>query len=182
MDQRSIYPFLALKRLSVRAVSNELTAVLGADAIAYSTVTKYLRQRQFTSIPVDRPEGSATIVIDQAILDALEQYPFSFIRELACFTCMPTTTDHRHLAQLLGFGVRHLCRVPHTLRLTQKTERAPLSIELVCQLRFIKHHDWQFIITLDESWFYFSPYDEHIWFRVEEQSPEKPRHTIPAPK
>jgi hypothetical protein len=28
---------------------NELTAVLGADAIAYSTMTKYRRQRQFTS-------------------------------------------------------------------------------------------------------------------------------------
>jgi hypothetical protein len=34
MDQGSICLFLALKGLSARAVDNELTAVLGADAIA----------------------------------------------------------------------------------------------------------------------------------------------------
>jgi hypothetical protein len=72
MDQRSPCLFLALKRLSTRAVSNELTAVLGPDATAYSAVTKYLRQRQFTSILVDPLEESATIVVDQAILDTLE--------------------------------------------------------------------------------------------------------------
>jgi hypothetical protein len=58
MDQRSIYLFLALKRLSAWPVYNELTDVLGADAIAYSTVIKYLRQRQFTPILVDPPPRS----------------------------------------------------------------------------------------------------------------------------
>jgi hypothetical protein len=89
--------FLALKGLSAWTVCNELPAVLGADAIAYSTQTKYLRQRQFTSIFVDPPEEPATIVIDQAILGALEQYPFSSTWELICLTCIPTTTIHRHL-------------------------------------------------------------------------------------
>jgi hypothetical protein len=88
MDQRSIYLSPALKGLSAPAVDNQFTAVLGADAIASSTVTKYLRQRQFISILIDllRPEEPATIVIDQAILDALDQYPFSSIRELARLT------------------------------------------------------------------------------------------------
>jgi hypothetical protein len=45
MDQRSFCLFLALKGFSARDVYNELTAVLGADAIAYWTVTKYLCQR-----------------------------------------------------------------------------------------------------------------------------------------
>jgi hypothetical protein len=40
MDQRSICLFLALKRLSARPVDNELTVVLGADAIAYSIIIK----------------------------------------------------------------------------------------------------------------------------------------------
>jgi hypothetical protein len=64
MDQRSVWLFLALKELSAWAVDNELSAVLGADAIAYSTVTKYLHQRQFSYILVDPPEEPATIVID----------------------------------------------------------------------------------------------------------------------
>jgi hypothetical protein len=57
MDPTSICLFLALKGLSARAVDNDFTAVLGADAIAYSTVTKYLSQRQFTSLLVDRPRN-----------------------------------------------------------------------------------------------------------------------------
>jgi hypothetical protein len=92
MNQRLICLFLALKGLSLRAVDNKLIAVLGADAIAYSTVTKYLRQGQFTSLLVDRPpEEPATIVTDREILDALQHYPFSSIRELARFTWIPST-------------------------------------------------------------------------------------------
>jgi hypothetical protein len=39
MDQRSICLFLAMKQLSAKAIHSELVAVLGPDAIAYSTVT-----------------------------------------------------------------------------------------------------------------------------------------------
>jgi hypothetical protein len=116
------------------------------------------------------------------MLDSLEQYPFSSIRELARFMCIPTTTVRRHLMQLHSFLVKHLRWVPHTLMSTQKTERATLSIEILRQLRSIEHHGWQFIITLDESWFYPSTDYEQIWLRVEEQPPEMPRHTIQDPK
>jgi hypothetical protein len=126
MDQRSIYLSLALKGLPARAVSNEINADLGAGAIAYSTITKYLRQRQLIFILIDPPEEPATIFINQAILDALEHYPFSSIRELICFTCIPITTVHRHLTQSFGFVVKHLRWVPHTLTPTQKTELATL--------------------------------------------------------
>jgi hypothetical protein len=74
--------------------------------------------------------------------------------------------------------VKHLHWVPHTLTPTQKTEPATLSIELLRQLRSIEHHSRQFIITLDESWFYLSTDHEQIRLRVEEQPPERPRHTI----
>jgi hypothetical protein len=121
MDQRSIRLILVLKGLSARDVYNGFTAGLGADAIVCSTVTEYLRPRQFTSIPIDPPpKQPATIVIDQAMLDSLEQYPFSSIRELVRFICIPTTTVHRHLTQSLSFVVKHLRWVPHTLTPTQK--------------------------------------------------------------
>jgi hypothetical protein len=72
-----------------------ITAVLGADAFAYSTVIKYLPQRQFTSILVG-PRGTSDDRIDQAIFDVLEHFPFSSIQELARLTCIPTSTVHRH--------------------------------------------------------------------------------------
>jgi hypothetical protein len=58
--------------------------------------------------------------------------------------------------QSLGFGVKHLRWVPQTLTSTQKTEPVTLAIELLRQLWSIEQHDWQFIIILDESWFYLS--------------------------
>jgi hypothetical protein len=182
MDQRSIFLFLALKGLSAPAVDNELTAVLGADAIAYSTVPKYLSQRQFTSILVALPEEPATIVVDQATLDPLEQYPLSSIQGLARFTGIPTTTVHRHLTQSYSSVVKHLRWVPRTLMPTQKTERVTLSIEFLRQPRSIEHHGWQFIITLDESWFYLSTDPKQVWLRVEAQPPERLRHTIEDPR
>jgi hypothetical protein len=84
--------------------------------------------------------------------------------------------------QSLGFVVKHLRWVPNILTPTQKMERATLSTELLRQLRSIEHHGWQFIITLDESWFCPSPNYEQIWLRVEEQPPERPRHTVQDPK
>jgi hypothetical protein len=78
--------------------------------------------------------------------------------------------------------VKHLRWVPHTLTPTQRTEHATLSIEFLRQLWSIEHHGWQFIITLDESWFYLFTNHEQIWLRVKEQPPEKPSHTIQDPK
>jgi hypothetical protein len=83
--------------------------------------------------------------------------------------------------QSLGFVVKYLRWVPHTLTPTQKTEPATLSIELWPQLRSTEHHGWQFIISCDESWFCLSPDHGQIWLGVEEQSPERPRHTIQGP-
>jgi hypothetical protein len=52
MHQKSVCLFLTPKILSAPAADNEFTALLGVDVITYSVVTKYLRQRQFTSILV----------------------------------------------------------------------------------------------------------------------------------
>jgi hypothetical protein len=77
---------------------------------------------------------------------------------------------------------KHLRWLPHTFTPTQETERATLSIELLRQLRSIEHHGWQFIISLNESWFYLSTDHEQIGLRAEEQPPERPRHTTQDPK
>jgi hypothetical protein len=49
-----------------------------------------------------------TIVLDQAILDALEHYSFSSFQGLARLTCIPAPPVHRHLAQSFGFVVKHI--------------------------------------------------------------------------
>jgi hypothetical protein len=73
MDQRSIYVFLAIKWFSAQAIHSELVVVLDSDAITYSTVAMYLRQRKFSVIPCQLPEDTSTTIIDNTILDALDK-------------------------------------------------------------------------------------------------------------
>jgi hypothetical protein len=108
-------------------------------------------------------------MIDDAILDALDKQPFSSVRELAKLACIPTPTVYRHLTRSLGFVVKHLRSVPHTLTDTQKAQRVTLSNQLLLEICSIKHQGWHFIITLDESWFYLSTDHERIWLRPDQE-------------
>jgi 16S rRNA C1402 N4-methylase RsmH len=108
MDQQSICLFLATKRLLAQSIDNELVSVLGPDAIGSSTITNYLRQRDFPSIFRENPDEPAATVIDSAIMDALEKHTFSSIRELAELICISRSMVHRHITQSLGLVTKHL--------------------------------------------------------------------------
>jgi hypothetical protein len=101
MGQRLICLFLEWRGLSARAIHSKLTSVLGADAIAHSAVTLYLGQRLFPTILVEPPDDSPTTIIDHPIPEALENQPFSSIRELAKLIYIPITTVYRHRTQSL---------------------------------------------------------------------------------
>jgi hypothetical protein len=103
MDQRPICLFLMLKGFSAQALSNESTAVLGADAIGYTTVTKYLRQRQFTSILVDRPlrNQRQSLLIKQFLLPLSSLHSLLFGSWLASPAFQPPQSidiSRNHLA------------------------------------------------------------------------------------
>jgi hypothetical protein len=49
MDRHSICLYLNRKGLSAHAIHDELVKVLGSDAVAYSTVTFYLRASHWTA-------------------------------------------------------------------------------------------------------------------------------------
>jgi hypothetical protein len=100
MEQRLICLFLGRRELSARTIHNELTNALGADAIAYLTVTLYPWQGLIPTILVEAwPGDSPNIIIDHAILKALENQPFSSVWELAKLTCIPTAPVYRHSTQ-----------------------------------------------------------------------------------
>jgi hypothetical protein len=60
MDQRSIVLYLSRKRLSAVAIHDDLVATLGAEAVGYPSVTRYLREAIFASsnppYPLSPPE------------------------------------------------------------------------------------------------------------------------------
>jgi c-di-GMP-related signal transduction protein len=110
---------------------------------------------------------------------------FSSVRELSWLTCLSRSNVHRHLTKSLGLTVRLLRWVPH--RLTddqktirrrseddqktirrrseddQKTIRVNLSRELLQVIQTQQARGWHDIVSLDESWFYFSMDHERIW-------------------
>jgi hypothetical protein len=72
----------------------KLLTLLGSDAIAYSIVTKYLRQWRFPSTLVDPLNEPPTTIFHQSIFEALEKWPLASLRELAKFACTPNAIVH----------------------------------------------------------------------------------------
>jgi hypothetical protein len=108
MDQKPIVLYLRRKGMAFDAIHDDLVRTLGKDAMAYSTVTKYARSAQFSG----RKEASAPEApdvernpVDEVILTALAEFPFSSVRELSRRICLPRSTVHRHLTQSLRFTV-----------------------------------------------------------------------------
>jgi hypothetical protein len=110
---RSQSSSLWMKGMLLDAIHGDLVRTLGKDAVACSTVTKYARSVQFsgrkevTSLKDPNVKRSP---VDEAILTALAEFPFSPVCELSRRICLPRSTvhRHRHLMQLLRFTVRHL--------------------------------------------------------------------------
>jgi hypothetical protein len=126
MDQRVIVAYLSLKRFSTRVIHEDLKATIGPDALVYSTVTRYLHDAycssliaEATSIEIQRGLDDS----DRSISFALEKNLFASVRQFSCLTHILATTMYHRLTKSLGFTVRHLRWVPHTLSLAQKAQR-----------------------------------------------------------
>jgi hypothetical protein len=120
MDQKPIILYLRMKGTALDAIHDDLVRTLGKDAVAYSTVTKYVRSAQFSGRKEATPPEASDVErspVNEAILTALAEFPFPFssVRELSWRICLPKSTVHRHrrLTQSLRFTVRHLRWIPH---------------------------------------------------------------------
>jgi hypothetical protein len=97
MDQKAIVLYLHMRGMSLDAIREDLVHVLGENAVAYSTVTKYVRSEKFSPKndgPPSRPMSVERGPVDQAILTALADHPFSSVRELSQLTSLPRSTGH----------------------------------------------------------------------------------------
>jgi hypothetical protein len=98
-NQKGIVLHLHTKGMSLDAVHEDLVRVrvLGQNAVVYSTVTKYVRSEKFPPKNDRHPSEPMTVEpgpIDQAILTALADYPFSSVRKLSPLTCLLRSTVH----------------------------------------------------------------------------------------
>jgi hypothetical protein len=185
MDQKNIVLYLSLKGMNAVEIRKDLKATLKDEAVCYGTVTRYLRSRSFTvSAKPKRIQSDEHFITDtdEAILRALEEQPFSSVRQLARATHLASSTVYAHLTQKLGYTVRHLRWVPHKLSDENMRVRMEVSHQLSEMLEDQKRRSWEDIVTLDESWFYFSTDYEFIWIPLGTEPPERERLTIQSKK
>jgi hypothetical protein len=113
MDQKSVILYLRMKGMVLDVNHDDLVRTLGKNAVTYSTVTKYARSAQLSgrkeATPPEAPDVECSPVNEQ-MLTAVAEFPFSSVRELSLRICLPRFTVHRHqhLRQSLHFTMRHL--------------------------------------------------------------------------
>jgi hypothetical protein len=89
MDQCSIVLYLHKKGLSPKEIQEDLVATLDPDAKTYLTVARYVHDAKCTLPKVTSPPDRISHQPDESdrtILLALEEQPFSSVRQLSCAT------------------------------------------------------------------------------------------------
>jgi hypothetical protein len=149
--------------------------------VSHSTVTRWLRETRFTLNTQGLMFSESETHRDEcneAILSALQEYPFSSLRALSRLTHLSRTSVHRHLTQSLGYVIRHLHWVPHSLSADQKAKRVAMSGSLFHLLESLSPRSWSHVITLDKSWFYHENDGEQMWLLPHEKVPERSKHMV----
>jgi hypothetical protein len=134
MDLPVIVAYLDGKRLSVRAIHNDIVATLGPDIGGTAESCATFRRRRFlcsTEEPSDADDRKPIGDADEGFVFALNKSPFASVRQLLRLTHFPLTTVSRCLTQSLGFVECHLGRAPRALSEGQKAQRVTLSRQLL---------------------------------------------------
>jgi hypothetical protein len=153
MDQSSSVLDLNRKGLTAQDLHGDLVATQCEVAIAYSTVTNYLRATRIIPRDVITFSAAPSLHIDEsdeAILRALEELQFSSVRQLSRATHLPKTMVYRRLSEKLGCTARHLRFVRHILCDDQKAKRVKCSRSVLMIVLAQETRAWHDIITMDE--------------------------------
>jgi hypothetical protein len=134
MDQKTIVLYLHMKGMGLDVIHGDLVRTLGKEAVAYSTVTKYIQNARFapkTEVVTPEPAEGRYNPVDEAIFAALGEYLFSSVRELSRLTCFSRSTAHRHFTQSLCVAVRYLRWVSHFVTAEPKRIWVDLALGLL---------------------------------------------------
>jgi hypothetical protein len=185
MDLESITLYLAMKHLEALEIHAESNSGLGQGTVGYSTITRCLRKRSFphsSESAEEEPGIRSCDPIDRAILQALNQQPFSSLRQLAKRTLIPAISIRYRLVDRMGYKIKHCKCVLHRLSAARKQTRVTVSRNLLDLLHSLQHQGWKYVGTLDEAWFCFSNQHKQIWLPEDEDPPRNARPMISSPK
>jgi hypothetical protein len=95
---------------------------------------------------------------------------------------IPMNTGQYPLVNSLRYQIKNIRWDPHSLSSIQNQARVEMSHDLIQVLRSAKHYAWTYIITLDETWFYFSNHFDRNWLPHDEPPPSFPKQTTESQK
>jgi hypothetical protein len=133
MEQRSVVLFLRFRNLSKKAIHHELVGVLEENVVSYSNVMSVMVFCKDALLCQKSEEASSSSKDDgldemnEVILFALSDEPFSSVWQIARMICVPTNIVYRRLVDSLHFTVKHLHCVSHKLADSQKAYRVESS-------------------------------------------------------
>jgi hypothetical protein len=127
---------------------------------------------------VRRPKNKAFFIVRQfegdfalgdQIASVLADAPFLPLRQIAKRVMISKSTVYRHLTSGMGWRLKRLRWVPHRLTDVEKVTRFQKTQELWAVLGSVQHHGWQYLVTLDEFWFYWDIDWEQQWLPADHE-------------
>jgi hypothetical protein len=164
MDLESIMIYLTMKHLGPLDIQAEINNILGQNTVGYSTITRYLRKRNFphsSESAEEEAEIESCGTIGRAIRQGLNEQPFASFQQLAKRTLILATAIQYHLVDRITYKIKHCKLVPHRLsaarkekqkqKQKQKQTRVTISRRLLDLLHSLQHQGWKYLVTLDEA-------------------------------
>jgi hypothetical protein len=124
--------------MSAREIYADMSDTLGIDCTGYSTAAKYLREKLFSKSMLDtdfEPKIDEENFINETILGALEECPFSSLNQIVKRILIPMGTVRYHLVNSLTYQIRNIRWVLHLPSSSQKQVGVEMSQDVLQVLR-----------------------------------------------
>ena len=151
----------------------------------YSSITYHIRMNrlQWKEDPRKKiRKKQPNYLVLNKIRKLIQREPWHTARSIEKETGIPKSTVHYHLTHFLGYRSVRTKYIPHVLTNDQKKKRVELSKQLLFMLRAEKKRNYMFIVTGDESWFYYKTFPRHKWIKEGEAPPTRPREKFDTKK
>jgi transposase len=182
--QRAVIEFLLLEGCAGDEIAIRLRNVYGEDAYSRATVFRWITEVRRGNEELrneGRPGRPCRHEIDAVIRSILRDEPNASLRTIAERLAISPETVRTHLSRI-GYTLKALRWIPHTLTSDLKQVRLTMCLELLPKLRAHAHNNWRELVTGDESWFYHEYVRDRIWTASDENTPEVANRTIASKK
>lgn len=157
-------------------IYNFFTEHFGNDAIAYPTITKYIRLESFPDNESPQVKNCFSIPDyrkDQKIQRALDENPLLSVRGISSETNIAPSTVHWILTTRMKYESKLLRKIPHTLTNDMKFNRVQCSRQMLATLRRLKRDKFRYFTTGDESFFMWDTVKKQIWLPIDQKPPKR---------